>query len=130
MKNQHALEDRPSVCPSFGQALKSAMEQVEFETLQKNGMHLARCLCAVMAETYMLSNEVIVYIGGQDLPASVVKGVFSCLTGEHLEQVERSFRKVDYEIKNKKGYLRTALYNAVIEFDAQILNEIRTDELI
>ncbi|MBQ8235188.1 MAG: hypothetical protein IJZ37_00715 [Clostridia bacterium] len=120
----------PSVCPSFGQAMKRASEQVELPVLLQNGMRLARSLCAVMAETYMLKGEVPIRIGGEELPASVVQGVFACLTAEHLEQVERRFLEVDYEIKNKKGYLRTALYNAAIEFDAQILNDIKASGLV
>ena len=130
MNDQHAIKESPFVCPSFGQAMKRASEQVELPILVQNGMRLARCLCAVMAETYMLRGDVPVRIGGELLPASVVQGVFSCLTGEHLEQVERRFREVDYEIKNKKGYLRTALYNAAIEFDAQIINDIKASGMI
>lgn len=130
MNDQHALRESPSVCLSFGQAMKRASEQVELPILQQNGMRLARCLCAVMAETYMLRGEVPIRIGGEELPASVVQGVFACLEGEHLEQVERSFFQVDYEIKNKKGYLRTALYNAVLEHDAAVINELKAAGVI
>lgn len=56
-----------------------------------------------------------IMIDGDKLPAKNVQEIFLELKKDHIEAVVENIRKIDYPIKHVKTYIRTALYNAVLE---------------
>lgn len=79
------------------------------------------CVCADEGKTY-------INIEGEPLPARTVAEVYEGLTSEHLIEVTGKFNRIPYLVKNKKAYLRTALYNIVFEFESGISNEVNVFE--
>lgn len=51
-------------------------------------------------------------IGGNDVPAEVVKGVFCKLNKEHIAWVMESMKNRSGEVRNMRAYLLTVLYRA------------------
>lgn len=103
---------------SFKDEIKAADEKLELYAVKDRDKALAYELCAIIAEVNVMRPSFSVKIGGEALEAGLVKEVFSCLTHDHLERVIEAFDSCKYEIRNKKAYLRTALYNSVFELEA------------
>ena len=78
----------------------------------------------VNASPFTLPPEAEVQIGGQKLPAGMVCEIYECLTNEHIRNVIKNYEAAEYEIKFKKTYLRTAIYNEVFEFESRNVNEM------
>ena len=74
--------------------------------------------CACYDEIYELICDTVCHaegnirIGGNDVPAEVVKGVFCKLNKEHIAWVMESMKKRSGEIRNMRAYLLTVLYRA------------------
>lgn len=121
--------------PSFREAISRAERQVGYrEMLQRSDklgyqfdMEIVHELCAIMAEVYMMSPEQKIRISGEWLEVELVQSVFEELTGEHLEKVVENFSRQEIEIKNKKAYLRTMLYNSVFSLCADYRNDTQAD---
>ena len=56
--------------------------------------------------------------------------IFRELDGGHVQRVVDSLRKYLREITYAKAFIRSALYNAVLEGAAQDVNELVTDGMI
>lgn len=103
---------------SFKDEIKAVAERLELYAVREIDKALAYELCAIIAEVNIMRPCFSVKIGGEALEAGLVKEIFSCLTNEHIENVIAAFDSCKYEIRNKKAYLRTALYNSVFELEA------------
>ncbi len=79
----------------------------------------------IIAEMDILPEECDVQIDGMKLPAGVVAEVYGELTVEHVREVIRRFDEVAEQIRFRKTYLRSALYNAVLEHASGVMNELR-----
>ena len=121
--------------PSFREAISRAERQVGYrEMLQRSDklgyqfdMEIVHELCAIMAEVYMMSPDKQIRISGEWLEVELVQSVFEELTGEHLTKVVENFSRQEFEIKNKKAYLRTMLYNSVFSLCADYRNDTQAD---
>ena len=102
----------------FKDEIKATAERLELYAVRDCDKALAYELCAIIAEVNIMRPCFSVKIGGEVLEAGLVREVFSCLTHGHLESVIAAFDSCKYEIRNKKAYLRTALYNSVFELEA------------
>ena len=124
-----------SLRPSFREAISRAERQVGYrEMLQRSDklgyqfdMEIVHELCAIMAEVYMMSPDQKIRISGEWLEVERVQSVFEELTGEHLEKVVENFSRQEIEIKNKKAYLRTMLYNSVFSLCADYRNDVKVE---
>ena len=124
-----------SLRPSFREAISRAERQVGYrEMLQRSDklgyqfdMEIVHELCAIMAEVYMMSPDQKIRISGEWLEVELVQSVFEELTGEHLTKVVENFSRQEFEIKNKKAYLRTMLYNSVFSLCADYRNDTQAD---
>lgn len=149
MENKAAFfsEEGTSVCPSVlpvaspcGQptrprlTLRDAREAVlrqvgGLEQFAERGrtdpLYSELLLC--MAELTLFPDAALLRVAGVELPAGVVKEVYGMLTAEHLREVRRAFCRITSPVRNRKAYLRTALYNAVFELEAGIINEVAGD---
>ncbi len=97
-------------------------EQIEAECFYSDEMPLVNEIALIIAEIYCLPSDLLVKINGNDLFAEMVAEVYRLLTHEHINFVIGNFKKIPYQIKSKKTYLRTALYNSVFEFEADTAN--------
>ena len=113
-----------SVRRSFKDEIGAVAKQLELYAVRNTDKAFAYELCAIIAEVNLMRPEFRVKIGGEVLEAGLVKEVFACLTNDHLERVIDSFNTCASEIRNKKAYLRTALYNSVFELEAGTINDV------
>ena len=121
--------------PSFREAISRAERQVGYREMERRSeklehvfnMEIVHELCAIMAEVYMMSSDQKIRISGEWLEVELVQSVFAELTGEHLEKVVKNFNRQEFEIKNKKAYLRTMLYNSVFSLCADYRNDTQAD---
>ena len=120
-------ESRPSR-PSFRDAFSRAARQVElYECTSANEREPIRELCYIIAEVYILDPDSKIKISDEHLDAYLVQEIFGNLTLEHLRMVLHNFQDKVELIKNKRAYLRSALYNSFFEFEAHYINLVRHD---
>lgn len=110
--------------PSFREAVREAARQIEIECFDEADKQFAREICFAIAEIYISRDDWTFYVDGEPVDAFMAREVFRELTAEHVRMVIRNFRKVAKQIQNKRAYLRTALYNAVFEMEADVQNTV------
>lgn len=137
MNNNHSEVCKKSHCQSQGQYragfaenLYSVFSQIEYTSFAPEVQPLAYELGMIIAEIYTLSENFKVRIGGAQLPAEMVSAVYQRLTKENIELVIEKFRGIDYEIKYRKSYFRTALYNSAFECESYWVNQVRKDGFV
>lgn len=111
------------VRPSFREAFRRAAKQVGlYEYAAASERDPLRELCYIVAEVYAIDPDSRVNISGEILDAYLVQEIFGELTLDHLRLVLANFREQMDLIKNKRAYLRAALYNSVFEIEAHYAN--------
>lgn len=108
--------------PSFREAFRRAAQQIELECCDVTEKDAIRELCYIIAEAYAIEPASKIRISGETLDAYLVQEVFRELTLEHLRLVRSNFEQRTCLIKNKRAYLRAALYNSVFELEAHYTN--------
>ena len=119
-----------SLRPSFRSAISRAEKQVEYDIILQGKLiapGLAKEVCMIIAEVYMMDPEKPIRISGEWLDGHVVQQVFEELTSEHVIAVIDEFCRLTIDVKNKKAYLRTSLYNSVFTLDAHYTNRVNYD---
>lgn len=119
-----------SARPSFWQTLREVEEQVELPTLADTEGCLDPLypeICRIITEVLMMDPGHEIKISGELFFTGMVQDIFKSLTAEHLQLVKDNFDKVTKEIKAKKSYLRTALYNSAFELEAHYANLVNRD---
>ena len=122
--------ERPSLRPSFREAISRAERQVRRDDILHDRTvraELLRELCMIMAEVYMMDPDKPIRISGEWLDGHVVQQMFSEIERDHVEMVVSEFYRLTDEIRNKKAYLRTALYNSVFSLEAHYTNRVNHD---
>lgn len=118
--------DRPSR-PSFREAFRRAAEQVELQCSEPIEKDHLRELCYIIAEVYMFDPDSRIKISDEIIDAYLVQEIFEELELEHLRLVWANFSAQTRLIRNKRAYLRTALYNSVFELNAHFTNLVTHD---
>ena len=116
-----------SIRPSFREAISRAERQVEYDALisrETISRALVKEACMIIAEVYMMDPEKPIRVSGEWLDGHVVQEVFSELTSEHVETVIEEFCRLVCDIRNKKAYIRTALYNSVFSIESHYTNKV------
>lgn len=130
-KNSEVCEKSQSqVKVGFREALNSAMAQINLQEFDRADRALAYELIMIIAEIYSLYPLSSVKINGEKLTAETVSEVYSRLNSDHLKFCIGKFREVKYEIKYRKSYFRTALYNSAFETESYYENAVRKDGLM
>lgn len=75
----------------------------------------------------LCATRLTIRIGGDYIPAAVVRERFFRLTYEHLEYVFDCLRRNTTEVRNIRGYLLTALYNAPVTINHHYQAEVQHD---
>lgn len=112
---------------SFAEALRGVKARACLYAFRKEDRQQALELCYIIAEAERLPDGTPMQIGGDKLPAELVREVYGLLQHEHLEMVIENFKKEQRELRYKKSYLRTALYNAVFELESHYINQVNVD---
>lgn len=125
-KNNINCNNCPQSCPvlsrpSFHEAVSRAEMQLDIQYAGKD-VYMLHELCRIMAEVYLMNPNTPIRISGELLEAYIVQQVFGELDSTHAEYVIANFKSQTALIKNKKAYLRTALYNSVFEIEAHYTN--------
>ena len=116
--------------PSFRSAISRAERQVEYDALisrEKMPRALVKEACMIIAEVYMMDPDKPIRVSGEWLDGHVVQEVFSELTSEHVATVIEEFCRLVCDIRNKKAYIRTALYNSVFSIESHYTNRVNHD---
>lgn len=113
--------------PSFRDAIRHAETQIEIECFDEHEMEQAREICAIIAEVWLMRDDIPIRIAGEQLDSTLVKQVFQEITAAHVRLVIGNFNGVTGLIRNKRAYLRTALYNSVFELEAHYRNLVNHD---
>lgn len=111
---------------SIFEELERVQEQVEYECFEGDVFattSIYREICLIIAEVNILPANANIRIAKEEMPVSLVQEVYGSLKNEHITSVVDKYKKITYPIFNKKAYLRTALYNAAFELDADAVNE-------
>lgn len=112
---------------SLSEMLQVVKSNLEFDCFDEEYLQQAEEICLIIAEIFVLPPTASVRINGNELTAETVKEVYSMLTYEDIITVMDNFETATYEIRFKKTYLRTALYNEVFERSSREINGIRKD---
>lgn len=113
--------------PTLGDHLARIEAQIEICCFDEEYEAQAEEICLIIAEVFMLPPTAEIQIAGQKLSVALVCGVYEMLRHEDIIAVMDNVERATYEIKHKKTYLRTALYNAVFEHETRELNDLRTE---
>jgi len=111
--------------PTFADIRRHVEERIELDCFPKEYLSQAREFCLIIAEVYMLPATAEIQIAGQKLPVLLVQSIYDMLEHEDVLAVMDCLERATYEIKHKKTYVRTALYNAVFERETRSINELR-----
>lgn len=109
----------------FAEAMQTIAEQIELDCFPKEYIPQAREFCLIIAEVYMLPPSADIQIAGQKMTVALVQGIYAMLNHEDIMSVMDNVEKATYEIKHKKTYVRTALYNEVFVRETRAINSLR-----
>lgn len=128
MKEQGAGRESESQSCRVG-SLRETLAEVysQIESEGYNDPELAREIALIITEIYILPPTWEVQIDGQKMPAALVADVYRELTWEHVTAVIANFKSIGFEIKYRKSYIRTALYNEVFENYSRVANALAKD---
>lgn len=84
-------------------------------------------LAGIITEVELMDSYYLIDICGEQLPAGLIAEVFGELTPDHIVRVLDYYRKSTVDIKRKRQYLRSMLYNSVMELEADTLREVWQD---
>ena len=117
---------------SIFKMLEQVMLQVEYHCFAdlrfKRIDPLYKELCLIIAEVFVMEQESVIKINSCDTSVRLVQEIYSQINNGHMSLVFSNFNNVSKRIFNKKAYLRTALYNAVFEFEAYYANDMNMSD--
>lgn len=122
-KIKPVCDDNLSVSLSFDEMLERVKGQIDFDAFPFEDIMQARELACIIAEVMRMRPSDNLKIDGRIMPVADVQAVYSRLENEHIANVMESFNQIPYVVRNKKAYLRTALYNAVFELGSSENNQ-------
>ena len=128
MKNLVLDGQRKAACPSrpvgqFSAKLKEVQTRIEYSCIGRGDQAQALEICMIIAEVDLLPDEYDIQIAGDKLPARMVKEIFGMIEHDHVEMVIENYKRERREIKFKKSYIRTALYQSVFEIESHYINQ-------
>lgn len=124
---QYIISQGLSSRQSFSEAIKRAEQQIDISSIENANKNCVRELCYIIAEIYLMNPESRIKISGELLDVYLVQQVFGEITCDHVRLVIDNFNKNTNLVKNKKAYLRAALYNSVFEFEFHYKNLVNHD---
>ena len=117
-KSQSQSHRRVSLAENF----EKVKNQIAIDCFDREDTGMVWEIALIMAEVMTLPEDFTISIGGEKLPVELVREVYRNLENEHIKFVIEKFKGIDREIKHRKSYLRTALYNAPFETESDAVN--------
>lgn len=108
--------------------LELTKAKIELENFSIADRAFAAEITLIIAEVMRLPETAEIRIEGNRLSARMVQEVYAMIEKEHVEAVIRAYRNARYEIRHKKTYIRTALYNSVFEMESGVENQFSSEE--
>ena len=108
---------------TFQEIVEMVKVQIEIDVFSETDKSMAEEICLIIAEIYKLPDNIEIQINKTKMTVDMVREIYFRLTYEHIMQVIENLKKVTYEIKSMKSYLRTALYKVVFEMESVTLNQ-------
>ncbi len=107
--------------------MRLIMSNIEYSILiQKYDYRRVDEIVRLMFDTVCSTRDTI-RIGGDDMPANIVKSRLLKLDSSHIEYVFECLDKNTTKVGNIKAYLLTTLYNAPVTIDAYYRAEVNHD---
>lgn len=119
-------------CPvsSFGLAEAAFREQVSFRELivnepERTGIY--RDVCRIAADAFCRAPGRPVIVDGEETTFGYLQEIFRQLETEHVQGAVDALERYRDEIRHKKAFIRTVLYNRFFEDEVEAVNryEIR-----
>lgn len=101
---------------------KDKIEYSSLEIIYKRNIYLVNEILYNIMD--MFFND-ITYINGQPKNKDIIRGVISKIDFNHIEEIIIKIEKYDEEIKNKKAYMQTLIYNTILEMQIGITNSLK-----
>lgn len=108
--------------PTLGEAVARAERQIESRAFAPCEAARVREICFIIAEIYAMDPMQRVCVSGEMQDVRLMREVFGELRYEHVRMVLDNFANVTALVRNKKAYLRSALYHSVFEFESHYAN--------
>ena len=108
---------------TFEEIVEMVKYQIEFDLFPEIDKSMVEEICLIISEIYKLPDNTEIQINKIKMTMALVREIYFRLTFEHIAQVLENLKKVTYEIKSMKSYLRTALYKVVFEMESVGLNQ-------
>lgn len=105
-----------------GSALLRVSDQIEIECFDASDREYVKWVSLLIAEVYALPDTCSITIEGDKVPAENVKEIYSRLDHEMIADVISRLKNISYQVKGAKTYIRTALYNEVLEHEFNLMN--------
>jgi hypothetical protein len=105
--------------------MQAMAEQTELTALiaQNPGRcGLYRELCRIAADVYTRDGERPVVVDGETATFGYLQEIFGLITAENMEDVADRLAAYPREIRHKKAFMRTMLYNSVFELETATEN--------
>ena len=107
--------------------LELTKDRIEIETFFPSDRAFAGEIALIIAEVMRLPETAEIRIDGNRLPAGMVREVYAMIERDHVASVMAGYRRAKYEIRHKKTYLRTALYNSLFELESEDEHEFASE---
>ena len=117
---------------SFEAAIMAAGTLVDLDLLIEQTPEqesLYRELVRVIADTYMHGPDRPVIVDGEDVTFGYVQQVFLMLEAQHVDDVAYALHRYPREIRCKRAFVRTALYNRIFEQETEVENTMAVNTL-
>jgi len=118
----NSFDFSPSVRPSILYTLEKVKLQVEYHAFADLKWKIIDLLyneiCLVISEVLIMDPDTVFKVNSSSIKAYLVQEVFYQLRHHHLRLVFRNFHYTQYQVYNKKAYLRTSLYNSFFEIES------------
>lgn len=114
-------------CLTFREAIGMAEEQVGIREIARHdpSWSILHDMCRVMAEAYMAHPRMQMDVGGELCEAGLVASVYQEITPMCAQDLAYKLAGKIGSIRHIKAYLRTALYNAVFEYESSAVRDVK-----
>lgn len=122
------LKSRPVA--SFGAAQRAAAKLISLDALiagDAGNERLYGEICRIIADVYMHNPDRETVIDGEVTTYGYVQEIFCLLEAENVVAVVQALERYPREIRYKKAFVRTALYNTIFELETGAENEYAQD---
>lgn len=113
--------------------LDKIRDYYEFDILEneckdrKLNKSLIPAVAGALHEVLNTGKDRKIFINGSSISSETVKEVYKSLTWQELIYVINNYSHVTHKITNQMSYIKTMLYRAKYQLDADVINQVNTD---